>query len=68
MVSYVAIDPHPNKCEALNITNKRSPVPFVNTIGSVSVAWKSKVKYLGVIISSNLKRNHHCQYIVHKAT
>ena len=51
----------PNKCEALNITNKLSPVSFVNTIGSVSVAWKSKVKYLGVIISSNLKWNDHCQ-------
>ena len=36
-----------SKCEALNITNKRSPVSFVYTIGSVSVAWKSKVKYFG---------------------
>ena len=58
----------PSKCEALNITNKRSPVSFVYTIGSVSVAWKSRVKYLGVIISSKLKWNDHCQHIVHKAT
>ena len=57
-----------SKCEALNITNNCSPVSFVYTIGSVSVAWKSKVKYLGVIISSNLKWNDHYQHIVHKAT
>ena len=58
----------PSKCEALNITNKHSPVSFDYLIGSTPVAWKNKVKYLGVIISSNLKRNDHCQQIVHKAT
>ena len=58
----------PSKCEALNITNKRSPIPFTYHIGSVSVTWCNKVKYLGVVITSNLKWNDHCQCIVHKAT
>jgi len=58
----------PSKCEALNITNKHSPVSFTYTIGSISVAWCSKVKYLGVVITSNLKWNDHCQRIVQKAT
>ena len=58
----------PSKCEALNITNKRSPIPFTYHIGSVPVTWCNKVKYLGVVITSNLKWNDHCQRIVHKAT
>ena len=55
-------------CEALNVTNKHSPVSFDYTFGSSPVAWLQKVKYLGVIISSNLKWNDHCKQIVHKAT
>jgi len=58
----------PSKCEALNITNKRTPVSFDYKIGSVSVTCKEKVKYLGVVISSNLKWNDHCQQIVYRAT
>ena len=37
-------------------------------IGSVLVTWSSKMKYLGVVITSNLKWNDHCQHIVHRAT
>ena len=58
----------PSKCEVLNITNKRSPISFTYTIGCTSVVWCSRVKYLGVIITSNLKWNDHCQHIVQKAT
>ena len=58
----------PSKCEALNITNKHSPISFTYAIGSASVAWCSKVKYLGVVITSNLKWNEHCQCIVQRAT
>ena len=58
----------PSKCEALNITNKRSPIPFTYHIGSAPVTWYNKVKYLGVIITSNLKWNDHCQHVVHRAT
>jgi len=44
----------PSKCEALNVTNKHSPVSFDYTIGSSPVARKQKVKYLGVIISNGM--------------
>ena len=47
----------PSKCEALNITNKHSPISFTYTIGSASIAWCSRVRYLGVVITSNLKWN-----------
>ena len=58
----------PGKCEALNVTNKHSPISFTCTIGSASVAWSNRVKYLGVVITSNLKWNDHCQHIVQKVT
>ena len=48
-------DGSPSKCEALNITNKRSPIPFTYHVGSAPVTWCNKVKYLGVVITSNLK-------------
>ena len=41
----------PGKCEVLNITNKHSPI---YTIRCASVVWCNRVKYLGVIITSNL--------------
>ena len=50
------------------ITNKRSPIPFTYHIGSAPVTWCNKVKYLGVVITSNLKWNDHCQHVVHRAT
>jgi len=49
-------------------TYKHSPVLLDYTIGSSPVAWKDKLKYLGVIISSNLKWNNHCKQIVHGVT
>ena len=58
----------PSKCEALNITNKRSPIPFKYHIGSAPVTWCNKVKYLGVVITSTLKWNDHCQRVVHRTT
>ena len=59
---------NPKKCEAINISNKRSPINFDYYIGSCPVSWSQKVKYLGVIINSRLKWNDHCQYVVSKAT
>ena len=58
---------NPSKCEALNITNKHSPISYTYTIGmigSASVTWRNVVKYLGVVITSNLKWNDHCKRIV----
>jgi len=59
---------NPNKCEALNISNKRSPIVFDYHVGSQSILWSQKIKYLGVVINSKLKWNDHCQYVVNKAT
>ena len=58
----------PSKCEALDITNKRSPISFTYCIGSTPVTWCDKVKYLGVVITSNLKWNDHYQRVVDRAT
>ena len=41
----------PSKCEALDVTNKHSPIPFTYCIGSTLVTWCDKVKYLGVVIT-----------------
>ena len=59
---------NPKKCEAVNISNKRSPITFAYSIGSHTISWSQKVKYLSVIINSKLKWNDHCQYVVSKAT
>ena len=46
----------PDKCEALDIANKRSPIPFTYHIESAPT-WFNKMKYLiiSVVIISNLK-------------
>ena len=59
---------NPNKCEAINITNKRTPVSFTYLIGSQPISWVSKVRYLGVVINSKLNWSDHCQKIVQKAS
>ena len=59
---------NPRKCEAINISNKRSSINIDYYIGSHLVSWSQKVKYLGIIINSKLKWNDHCQYVVSKAT
>ena len=55
-------------CEAVNITNKRHPINFEYFIGSHPIPWSQKVKYLGIVISSKLRWNDHCRYVVSKAT
>ena len=37
---------NPNKCEALNISNKRSSISFDYYIGSHPILWSKKIKYL----------------------
>ena len=59
---------NPKKCEAINISNKRSPINFDYCIGTCPILWSQKVKYLGVVINSKLKWNDHCRYVVSKAT
>ena len=59
---------NPKKCEAINISYKRSPINFDYCIGSCPILWSQKVKYLGVVMNSKLKWNDHCQYVVSRAT
>ena len=59
---------NPKKCEAVNITNKRHPINSEYFIGSHPIPWSQKVKYLGIVISSKLRWNDHCRYVVSKAT
>ena len=59
---------NPKKCEAINISNKRSFISFDYCVGSYPVLWSKNVKYLGVVINSKLKWNDHCQYVVSKAS
>ena len=59
---------NPQKCDALNISNKRSPVVFNYFIGSSPISWSKKVKYLGIIFNSTLKWHDQCHYVVSKAT
>ena len=59
---------NPHKCVALNISNKRLPIAFNYCIGSYSISWSKKVKYLGIILNSKLKWDDQCHYVVNKAT
>ena len=59
---------NPQKCDALNISNKRSPIVFNYCIGPSSISWSEKVKYLGIIFNSKLKWRDQCHHVVNKAT
>ena len=59
---------NPAKCEALNLSNKRSPLQFTYTIGSGPILWKSLVRYLGVYINSKLTWSDHCKVTASKAS
>ena len=54
----------------MSLTSAPLYIPFTYCIGSTPgpVTWCDKVKYLGVVITSNLKWNNHCQHVVHRAT
>ena len=56
------------KCEAINVSNKRSPVSFSYVINSQPIKWSSQLRYLGVFFDSHLKWSAHCRHTVAKAT
>ena len=58
---------NPAKCEALNLSNKRSPLQFTCTIGGGSILWKSLVWYLGVYINSKLTWSDHYKVTASRA-
>ena len=43
-----------SKCEALFISNKRKAISFEYFVNYPPLAWRSTVKYLGVLLRSNL--------------
>ena len=54
---------NPQKCEAINITNKKTPVSFTYSIGLQPIHWVTKIKYLGVVITSKLNWSDHCRKV-----
>ena len=50
------------KCEAINVSNKCSPVSFSYFVNGHSIQWNSQVRYLGVFFDSQ------CHHVVAKAT
>ena len=57
-----------SKCEALCISNKRSPPLFHYTYGDNVIKWTDAVRYLGVTFNTHLSWNHHCKSVASKAT
>ena len=54
------------KCEALMITNKRKPIPFIYRINQRPISWCSPVKYLGLLVDTKLSWSKHCKFVVGK--
>ena len=57
-----------SKCEALLISNKRRPMSFKYFVNHSPLAWRSAVKYLGVLLRSNLSWSDHCKHVSAKAS
>ena len=56
------------KCEALNVSNKRSPLLYTYTISSQPLRWSSQCRYLGVLIDTHLRWGAHCRSIAQKSS
>ena len=59
---------HPGKCEAINITNKRSPITFSYSIGPHSISWVKQAKYLGLYVTPKLDWSLQCKHAASRAT
>ena len=57
-----------SKCEALLISNKRRAISFEYFVNHSPLAWRSTVKYLGVLLRSNLSWSDHCKHVSAKAS
>ena len=58
----------PSKCEALCISNRRSPPTFTYLCDGQSFHWSVMVRYLGVHINQHLTWSGHCKFVCFKAT
>ena len=56
------------KCEAINITNKRSPITFSYSIGPHSISWVKQAKYLGLYVTPKLDWSLQCKHAASRAT
>ena len=58
----------PSKCEALCISNKRSPPMYTYFCDGQPLRWSNVVKYLGVHINQHLTWSDHCKVVCSRAT
>ena len=58
---------HPEKCNIMNTTTKRNPIHFYYNIHGHILESVQHAKYIGVTISTDLKRNTHIQQTSAKA-
>jgi hypothetical protein len=58
---------HPDKCNLLSITTKRTPEHFYYNLHSQILESVDSAKYLGITLQSNLKWNKHIHQPVSKA-
>ena len=56
------------KCEAFLISNKRRSISFEYFVNHSPLAWRSTVKYLGLLLHSNLSWSDHCKHVSAKAS
>ena len=59
---------HPDKCQLLQITNKRKPILNTYNIHGTSLKPFDSAKYLGVTIDRNLSWDPHCNNVYNKAS
>lgn len=58
---------NPKKTVAMTITRSRDPLKFQYNLGNHSLSFVSQYKYLGLVITSDLRWNEHISYIEKKA-
>ena len=58
---------HPNKCELISITRKRTPVSYPYTLHNHVLKHVQVIKYLGVAIAHDLRWDCHVNNVVAKA-
>ena len=56
------------KCEALCISNKRSPITTTYSVNDIPLRWSTSICYLGLHITTNLCWSKYCKIIAAKAT
>ena len=59
---------HPDKCQILQITNKRNPINSTYYIHGTSLKLFDSAKYLGITIDSKLSWDPHCKNTYNKAS